>query len=185
VVPVAMLYAGKDGFSNNAADYDAARAVLAAARPNITRIASPGPINDYANGSICVSIGYSGDFLIANQRAAESKTGQKIDVMIPPRGATLFFDSMAIPKDAKNVENAHRFIDYILRPQVHAALTNQVFYGNPNAASKPFVKPEIASNPVVFPPESELKKMTMPKVLSREAQRVQTRVFTNFKANRR
>lgn len=185
VVPVAMLYAGKDGFSNTAADYDAARAVLAAARPHITRIASPGPINDYANGSICVSIGYSGDFLIANQRAAEGKTGQKIDVMIPPRGATLFFDSMAIPKDAKNVENAHRFIDYILRPQVHASLTNQVFYGNPNAASKPFVKPEIASNPVVFPPESEVKKMTMPKVLSRDAQRVQTRVFTNFKANRR
>ena len=185
VVPVAMLYAGKDGFSSNVADYDAARAALAAARPNITRIASPGPINDYANGNIGVSIGYSGDFLIANQRATESKTGQKIDVMIPPRGATLFFDSMAIPKDAKNVENAHRFIDYILRPQVHASLTNQVFYGNPNAASKPFVKPEIASNPVVFPPESELKKMTMPKVLSREAQRVQTRVFTNFKANRR
>ncbi|MFM7505224.1 MAG: extracellular solute-binding protein [Rubrivivax sp.] len=185
VVPVAMLYAGKDGFSNTAADYDAARDVLASARPHVTRIASPGPINDYPNGSICVSIGYSGDFLIANQRAAEGKTGQKMDVMIPPRGATLFFDSMGIPKDAKNVENALRFIDYILRPQVHASLTNQVFYGNPNAASKPFVKPEIASNPVVFPPESELKKMTMPKVLSREAQRVQTRVFTNFKANRR
>jgi putrescine transport system substrate-binding protein len=183
IVPVAMLYAGKDGFSSNAKDYDAAREVLAKARPNVTRISSPGPINDYANGSICVSIGYSGDFLIANQRAAEGKTGQKIDVLIPPAGATLFFDSMAIPKDARNVDNAHRFIDYIMRPQVHAALTNQVFYGNPNAASKQFVKPEIASNPVVFPPASELKKMTMPKTLSKEAQRVQTRVFTNFKGN--
>lgn len=183
IVPVAMLYAGKDGFSSNAKDYDAAREVLARARPHITRISSPGPINDYANGSICVSIGYSGDFLIANQRAAEGKTGQKIDVMIPPRGATLFFDSMAIPKDARNADNAHRFIDYIMRPQVHASLTNQVFYGNPNAASKQFVKPEIASNPVVFPPATELKKMTMPKALSRDVQRVQTRVFTNFKGN--
>ena len=183
IVPVAMLYAGKDGFSSNVKDYDAARDVLKAARPNVTRISSPGPINDYANGSICVSIGYSGDFLIANQRAAEGKTGHKIDVLIPPAGATLFFDSMAIPKDAKNVENAHKFIDYIMRPQVHASLTNQVFYGNPNAASKQFVKPEIASNPVVFPPAAELKKMAMPKTLSREAQRVQTRVFTNFKGN--
>jgi putrescine transport system substrate-binding protein len=183
VVPVAMLYAGKDGFSSNAKDYDAAREVLMKARPNVTRIASPGPINDYANGAICVSLGYSGDFLIANQRAADSKTGQRITVLIPPRGATLFFDSMAIPKDAKNVENAHKFIDYIMRPQVHASLTNQVFYGNPNAASKPFVKPEIASNPVVFPPAAELKKMTMPQTLPREVQRVQTRVFTNFKAN--
>jgi putrescine transport system substrate-binding protein len=90
---------------------------------------------------------------------------------------------MAIPKDAKNVENAHKFIDYIMRPQVHASLTNQVFYGNPNAASKQFVKPEIANNPVVFPPAAELKKMTMPKALPREVQRVQTRVFTNFKGN--
>ena len=181
VVPVAMLYAGKDGFSNNAADYDAARAVLAAARPNITRIASPGPINDYANGSICVSIGYSGDFLIANQRAAESKTGQKIDVMIPPRGATLFFDSMAIPKDARNVDNAHRFIDYIMRPQVHASLTNQVFYGNPNAASKAFVKPEIAANPVVFPSSADIAKLAVPESLPQDARRVQTRVFQTFK----
>ena len=183
VVPVAMLYAGKPGYSTNVKDYDAAREVLMRARPHVTRIASPGPINDYANGAICVSLGYSGDFLIANQRAVEGKTGQKIDVLIPPRGATLFFDSMAIPKDARNVENAHRFIDYIMRPQVHAALTNQVFYGNPNAASKPFVKPEIANNPVVFPPAAELKKMTMPQTLPRDVQRVQTRVFTSFKAN--
>jgi putrescine transport system substrate-binding protein len=70
-----------------------------------------------------------------------------------------------------------------MRPQVHAALTNQVFYGNPNAASKPFVKPEIANNPVVFPPAAELKKMTMPETLPRDVQRVQTRVFTSFKAN--
>jgi putrescine transport system substrate-binding protein len=183
VVPVAMLYAGKAGYSTTAKDYDAAREVLMKARPHVTRIASPGPINDYANGSICVSLGYSGDFLIANQRAADGKTGQKIDVLIPPRGATLFFDSMAIPKDAKNVDNAHRFIDYIMRPQVHAALTNQVFYGNPNAASKAFVKPEIVNNPVVFPPAAELKKMTMPVALPRDVQRVQTRLFTSFKAN--
>lgn len=184
VVPVAMLYAGKDGFSTNAKDYDAAREVLMKARPNITRINSPGPINDYANGSICVSLGYSGDFLIANQRAAEGKTGQKFTALIPPRGATLFFDTMAIPKDAKNVANAHRFIDYILRPQVHASLTNTVFYGNPNAASKPFVKPEIANNPIVFPSAEDLKKMTMPQALPNDIRRVQTRVFTSFKAGK-
>ncbi|MCU0967292.1 MAG: polyamine ABC transporter substrate-binding protein [Rubrivivax sp.] len=184
VVPVAMLYAGKDGFSENAKDYDAARQVLLKARPNITRINSPGPINDYANGQICVSLGYSGDFLIANQRAKEGKTGQTFTALIPPRGATLFFDTMAIPKDAKNVANAHKFIDYIMRPEVHASLTNTVFYGNPNAASKPFVKPEIASNPVVFPSAADIGKMTMPKALSNDIRRVQTRVFTSFKAGK-
>jgi putrescine transport system substrate-binding protein len=183
VIPVAMLYAGKDGYSNNAKDYEAATAVLRAARPNVTRISSPGPINDLAQGSICVSLGYAGDFNIARSRALEGKTKQNIQALIPPRGATLFFDTMAIPKDAKHPKNAHAFINFIMRPEIHAQLTNQVFYGNPNAASKPFVKPELASNPVIFPPASEIQKMAMPKALDNNARRLQTRTFTNFKAN--
>lgn len=182
VIPVAMIYAGKDGYSSNAKDYEAAAAVLRAARPNVTRISSPGPINDLAQGQICVSLGYAGDFNIARSRAAEGKTGQNIQALIPPRGATLFFDTMAIPKDAKNVRNAHAFINFIMRPEIHAQLTNQVFYGNPNAASKPFVKPELANNPVIFPPASEVKKMAMPRALDNAARRIQTRTFTNFKA---
>jgi putrescine transport system substrate-binding protein len=183
VIPVAMLYAGKDGYSKNAKDYDAAREALAKARPNVTRISSPGPINDLAQGQICVSLGYAGDFNIARSRAAEGKTGQVISALIPPRGATLFFDTMAIPKDAKNVRNAHLFINYIMRPEVHAQLTNQVFYGNPNVASKKFVKPELAANPVIFPPPAEIAKMAVPDALPNDVRRVQTRVFTNFKAN--
>jgi putrescine transport system substrate-binding protein len=185
VVPVAMIYAGQNGYSNNAKDYDAARAVLAAARPNVTRIFSPGPINDMASGRICVSLGYSGDFNIARQRAIEGKTGQNIQALIPPTGATMFFDTMAIPKDAKHPNNAHLFINYIMRPEVHAQLTNEVFYGNPNAASKKFVKPELASNPTIFPPAADIQKLAVPQALSNEGRRVQTRVFTDFKANRR
>lgn len=185
VVPVAMIYAGQNGYSNNAKDYDAARAVLAAARPNITRIFSPGPINDLAAGQICVSLGYSGDFNIARQRAIEGKTGQKIEALIPPTGATMFFDTMAIPKDAKHPNNAHLFINYILRPEVHAQLTNEVFYGNPNTASKKFVKPELAANPTIFPPAADIQKLAVPQALGNDARRVQTRVFTDFKANRR
>jgi putrescine transport system substrate-binding protein len=185
VVPVAMIYAGMNGYSNNAKDYDAARKVLMDARPYITRIFSPGPINDLAAGQICVSLGYSGDFNIARQRAAEGKTGQNIQPLIPPRGATMFFDTMAIPKDAKHPRNAHLFINYILRPQVHAELTNEVFFGNPNAASKPFVKPELASNPTIFPSAEEIKKLAVPQPLNNDIRRVQTRVFTDFKANRR
>jgi putrescine transport system substrate-binding protein len=185
VVPVAMIYAGMNGYSNNAKDYDAARKVLMDARPYITRIFSPGPINDLAAGQICVSLGYSGDFNIARQRAAEGKTGQNVQPLIPPRGATMFFDTMAIPKDAKHPRNAHLFINYILRPQVHAELTNEVFFGNPNAASKPFVKPELASNPTIFPSAEEIKKLAVPQPLNNDIRRVQTRVFTDFKANRR
>ncbi|MBL8330671.1 MAG: polyamine ABC transporter substrate-binding protein [Rubrivivax sp.] len=184
VIPVALLHAGKPGWSRDAKDYNAARELLMKARPHITRINSPGPINDLANGKICVSLGYSGDFLIANQRAAENKTGQKIQALIPPRGATMFLDTMAIPKDAKNVDNAHKFIDYILRPEVHASLTNTVFYGNPNAASKAFVKPEIASNPVVFPSNADIDRLAVPEALNNEARRLQTRTFQTFKVGK-
>jgi putrescine transport system substrate-binding protein len=182
VLPVAMIYAGKDPYSKNAKDYDAARDVLKAARPFVTRFSSSGYINELANGSLCVVMGYSGDINIARARAIETKTGQDIQALIPPSGATLFFDSMAIPKDAKNVKNAHLFIDYIMRPEVHASLTNKVFYANPNAASKKFVKKDVAENPTIFLSAADMKKLTPPDAVPQDIRRVQTRVFTSFKA---
>ena len=182
VLPVAMGYAGKDAFSKNAKDYDAAREVLAKARPSVTRFSSSGYINDLATGSLCVVMGYSGDINIARQRAIEARNGQDIQALVPPSAATLFFDSMAIPKDAKHVKNAHRFINYILRPEVHAGLTNKVFYANPNAASKKFVQKSVADNATIFLSAADLKKMTAPDAVPQDIRRVQTRIFTAFKA---
>jgi putrescine transport system substrate-binding protein len=184
VLPVAMIYAGKPPYSKNPQDYEAARAVLAKARPNVTRFSSSGYINDLARGTLCVVMGYSGDINIARQRAIDSKSGQNIEALIPPSGGTLFFDTMAIPKDAKHVKNAHLFINYILRPEVHASLTNKVFYANPNAASKKFVKKEVAENPTVFLAPEDIKKLTAPDAVPQDIRRVQTRIFTNFKAGR-
>ena len=104
--------------------------------------------------------------------------------MIPKTGATLFFDTRAIPKDAPNVENAHLFINYILRPEVHAALTNKVFYANPNAASLKFVKKEVAQNKSIFLDEAATRTMVPPDALPQAVRKVQTRTFTNFKAGR-
>ena len=182
VLPVAMIYAGKEPFSKTATDYDAAKAVLAKARPNVTRFSSSGYINDLAQGRLCVVMGFSGDINIARQRAVDNKTGQSIQALIPPSGGTLFFDTMAIPKDAKNVRNAHLFINYILRPEVHASLTNKVFYANPNAASKKFVKKEVAENPTVFLAADDVKKLAVPDAVPQDIRRVQTRVFTAFKS---
>jgi putrescine transport system substrate-binding protein len=182
VLPVAMLYAGKPGYSKNAKDYDAARDVLMKARPNVTRFSSSGYIDDLANGSLCLVMGYSGDINIARQRAIDNKSGQTIEALVPPSGATMFYDSMAIPKDAKHVKNAHLFINYIMRPEVHASLTNKVFYANPNAASKPFVKKEVANNPTIFLSAADMKKLTPPDTVPQDIRRVQTRIFTSFKA---
>ncbi len=183
VLPVAMIYAGKEPYSKNAKDYEAAATALKAARPSVTRFSSSGYINDLASGQLCVVMGYSGDINIARQRAIDNKTGQDIQALVPPSGATLFFDTMAIPKDAKHVKNAHLFINYILRPEVHAALTNKVFYANPNAASKKFVKKEVADNATIFLSPADLKKLTVPDAVPQDIRRVQTRLFTSFKAN--
>ena len=183
VLPVAMIYAGKPPYSRNAKDYGAAQKVLMAARPYVTRLSSSGYIDELSKGELCAVMGYSGDINIARNRAVQGKTGQDILALIPPSGATLFFDSMAIPKDAPHPKNAHLFINYILRPEVHASLSNQVFYANPNAASRPFVKKEVADNPTVFLSAEDLKKMTPPDAVPQDIRRLQTRIFTSYRAN--
>jgi len=186
VLPVALMYVGKPAYSSNAADYDAAAKMLASVRPYVTRFSSSGYINDLAGGSLCVVMGYSGDINIARARALEASPKQPaaIEALVPKGGATLFFDSMAIPKDAKNVANAHLFINYILRPEVAAALTNKVFYANPNAASLKFVKKDVAENKTIFLSAADQARMTPPDAVPQAIRRVQTRIFTNFKAGR-
>ena len=181
IVPAALHYLGKPPFSKVAGDYAQAAAVLKAARPSVTLFSSSGYINDMANGGICVALGWSGDINIARQRAIDGKTGQNIQALIPKTGGLLFFDVMVIPADAPHPGNAHKFINYILKPEVHAAITNKVFYANPNAASRPFVKPEVANNPTVFLSESDMKLMAAPDSLGNDLRRLMTRTYTAFK----
>jgi len=185
LLPVALGYVGKPQYSRNAADYAAAGAMLKKVRPDVARFSSSGYINDLASGSLCAVLGYSGDINIARNRAIKDKTGNDIVAFVPKAGATLFFDSMAIPADAPHPGNAHLFINYILRPEVAAGLTNKVFYANPNKASLKFVQKDVASNPSVFVTPDEMAKMAVPDALPQDTKRVQTRTFTEFKTGGR
>ncbi len=186
VLPVAMLYVGKPAYSTKAADYDAAATMLKSVRPFVTRFSSSGYINDLASGQLCAVMGYSGDINIARARAIETAPSvpPAIEALVPKGGATLFFDTMAIPKDAPHPGNAHLFINYILRPDVAASLTNKVFYANPNAASLKFVKKDVAANKTIFLSDAELKRLTPPDAAPQDIRRVQTRIFTGFKAGK-
>jgi putrescine transport system substrate-binding protein len=186
VLPVAMLYVGKQAYSKVAGDYEAAAQMLKSIRPYVTRFSSSGYINDLASGQLCAVMGYSGDINIARARAIEAnpKAPPVIEALIPKGGATLFFDTMAIPADAPHPGNAHLFINYILRPQVAASLTNKVFYANPNAASLKFVKKDVAGNQTIFLSDADKKRMTPPDAAPPDIRRVQTRIFTNFKAGK-
>ena len=181
VVPAALHYLGKPSFSKNTGDYAQAAALLKSVRPHVTLFSSSGYINDMASGSICVALGWSGDINIARQRAIDGKTGQNIQALIPRTGGLLFFDVMVIPADAPRPGNAHKFINYIMRPEVHAGLTNKVFYANPNTESRKHIKPEVASNPTVFLAPADLARMVAPDAINNDLRRLMTRTFTSFK----
>ena len=181
VLPAALHYLGKSPFSKNVSDYKEAGDLLKSVRPFVTLFSSSGYINDMAGGSICLALGWNGDINIARKRAIAGKTGQDILAFVPNRGGILFFDMMAIPSDAPHPKNAHTFINYIMRPEVHASLTNQVFYANPNKASRKSVAPDIANNPSVFPTSAEMAKMVAPSALTNDVRRLATRTYTGFK----
>ena len=181
IIPAALHYLGKPAFSRNQADYAGVAPLLKSVRASVTLFSSSGYINDMASGSICVALGWSGDINIAKQRALEGKTGQNIQALIPSTGGVLFFDTMAIPADAPHPNNALKWINYIMRPEVDASLTNKVFYANPNKESKKFVKPEVANNPTVFLSDADMKKMANPEPLTNDIRRTMTRLYTSFK----
>jgi len=181
VVPTTMHYLGKPPFSRNQGDYGAVAPLLKSIRPYVTLFSSSGYINDLANGSLCLSLGWNGDINIARQRAIDGKTGQNIQALLPKTGGVLIFDTMVIPVDAPHPENAQKFINFVLRPEIHAGLTNKVFYANPNKESRKFIKPEVANNPTVFLSDADLKKMSVPDAVSNDIRRTMTRIYTAFK----
>ena len=182
VVPVALHYLNKPRGTANPADYEQALALLKTIRSDVTLFSSSGYINDLANGALCAVMRWSGDIDIARQRAIDNRTGQNIQVLIPRTGGMLFFDVMAIPKDAPHPGNAHKWIDYILRPQVAASLTNKVFYANPNPASRSFVLPQLASDTTLFLSPQDLSRMVgPPESWTNDIRRLQNRTYTKFK----
>ncbi|MFT5643153.1 MAG: putrescine transport system substrate-binding protein [Janthinobacterium sp.] len=181
VLPAALRYLGKPGYSKVAADYQEAGSLLKTIRPYVTRFSSSGYINELSNGSLCLALGFSGDINIARQRAIDAKNGNRIVALVPSTGATLFFDTMAIPVDAPHPNNALLWINYILRPQVHASLSNKVFYANPNAAATQFVGKAIADNKSIYLSAEDQEKMVVPESTSADMRRMITRTFTRFK----
>jgi putrescine transport system substrate-binding protein len=181
VLPAALRYIGKPPYSKLAADYQDAGRLLQTIRPYVTLFSSSGYINDLANGSLCLALGWSGDINIARQRALNAKNGNQIAVLLPNTGASLFFDTMAIPVDAPHPDNAHRWINYILRPSVHASLSNKVFYANPNFAATKFVSKDIADNKAIYPSAADMKKLVVAEPVNPELRRTITRVYTRFK----
>jgi putrescine transport system substrate-binding protein len=184
MVATALLFLGKDPNSEAEADLAAAEKLLLAIRPYLRTIHSSQYIDQLANGELCIAVGYSGDILQARDRAAEA--GKPIDLVytIPQEGALMWFDTLAVPADAANVDNAYRFIDYLLRPEVAAANSNFVSFANANAAATPLVDEALRNDPGIYPPP-EVKARLQPNLAkSADFTRALNRSWTRFTTGR-
>ena len=182
VIPAALAWLGLDPKSRDLADLDRAAAVFDRIRPDVRRFHSSQYINDLAAGDICIALGYSGDVIQARNRAREAGSPADIAFGVPREGAQMSIDMLAIPKDAPHPDNAHRFIDYILRPQIIAAITNAVSYPNPNIAATAFVDPAIGDDPGIYPPQSVRRLFYLPEPAPRAYERARTRAWNRVKS---
>jgi putrescine transport system substrate-binding protein len=178
IIQAALNYLGLDPNSHEAADLDKAQELLLGIRSHVRKFHSSEYINALANGDICVAIGYSGDVFQARDRAAKAAQGVEISYVIPKEGAQMWFDQMAIPADAKHVEDAHTFMNYMMTPEVIAKASNYVFYANGNKASQPLLDKEVFGDPAIYPPEEVMKKLYVPLPYDPKTQRIVTRLWT-------
>lgn len=184
VFPLVLKYIGKDPNSKNQADYHAAYAVLKKLRPYITQFNSSGYINDLANGDICLAIGYSGDVNIARNRAREAHKPYELRYQMVKGNTPIWFDLMGIPKDSNHPEAAYKWINYILRPDVSASITNEVFYPTANLSAKKMTKPEIVNDQNVYPSDAQLKGMYVELPLPSDLTRLMNRLWSEYKSGR-
>ena len=131
-----------------------------------------------ANGDICLALGFSGDVFQARDRAAEADQGVVVGYAIPKEGAQMWFDQMAVPADAPHPEEAHAFINYMLKPEVAAKASNYVFYANGNLASQELLDAEVKEDPAIYPDEETMANLFTIKPLGAREQRTLTRLWT-------
>ncbi len=180
-----LNYLGKDPNSADAKDYSgAATDLLLKLRPNIRYFHSSQYINDLANGNTCVAIGWSGDILQAKDRADKANNGVHLGYSVPKEGALAFFDMFAIPKDAKNVDGAYQFLNYMMDPKVIADVSNKINYANGNKASLPLINADVRNNPGIFPTPEAMSKLFVLKVQDPKLDRVRTRAWTKVKSGK-
>jgi putrescine transport system substrate-binding protein len=184
VFAAALAYLKLDPNTKEPADLEKAAELLTKIRPFVRKFHSSEYLNALASGEICLVLGYSGDVKQAQKRAAEAKSGIQIAYAIPKEGAQLWFDNLAIPKDAKNVAEAHALIDYLLRPDVAAKNSNVISYANGNAASRALIDKAIIEDKTVYPDDATMKTFYTIQSHDQKTQRLMNRLWTKVKTGR-
>jgi putrescine transport system substrate-binding protein len=178
---VVLSYLGRDPNSQKPEDLAAGEAALTKIRPYIRNINSSEYIEALANGDICLAVGYNGDVLQARDRARDANKGIEIKYVVPKEGSILWFDMLAVPKDAPDVESAYAFLNYMMIPRVAADVSDFRRYATANAAAQPLVQPAVRDDPGIYPPKELRQKLAVQLADSPDQTRAITRVWQKFK----
>jgi putrescine transport system substrate-binding protein len=181
IVQIVLNYLGRDPGAPTSTDLADAEKVLINMRRYVRTIDTAGEIDAVANGDICISLGYSGDFVQANRRAKEAKNGIELGYVIPKEGSLIGFDLLAIPKDAPHVANAYLLINYLIDSQVAANISNAIGYANANLAATPLLDASIAADATIYPPPGDQQRLFAQAEVPSEQSRAITRIWQRFK----
>lgn len=182
VIPSVLHYLGRNPSSADPADLADVGKTLLAIRPYLRNFASGGALQALAAGETCLVLDYSGDVVQARARAREAGRGDDIHYVVPREGAQIAFDMLAMPKDAPHPDAAFAFINFVLRPDVMAGITNAVRYANAIPASRPDIRPEIANDPSIYPPSEQMARFFTVTAVPPAAERARSRLWARFKA---
>jgi putrescine transport system substrate-binding protein len=184
ILAAALHYLGLDPNTTKEGDYQKAADLLIKIRPYVRKFHSSEYLNALASGEVCFVVGFSGDIKQAQKRAAEAKNGVEIAYTIPKEGAQLWFDNLAIPRDARNVAEAHAFIDYLQKPEVAAKNSNLVAYANGNLASQKFIDKAILDDRTIYPDEAAMSRLYTMNAHDAKTTRLMNRLWTRIKTGR-
>lgn len=182
MVSVALNYLGADPYSDDPADLDRVQDLFEAVTPSIRYFHNQKASTDLPGGDACLAVMYSGDAGIAQARAMESGNGVEILYSIPSEGTLMWIDLMSIPVDSTRADEAYRFIDYMLRPDVIAGVSNYVYFANANSAADTFVDEAILTDPGIYPDEATLRRLFPDLSVGARTLRNRNRLWTNVKS---
>jgi putrescine transport system substrate-binding protein len=181
LIPAALNYLGLDPNTKDPGELQQAGDLLKAIRPSIQKFHSSEYINGLANGDICMAIGYSGDVLQARDRAAEAGNNINIVYSIPKEGTLMWLDAMTIPADAPHPDEAHAFINFMLKPDIAARNSDFIFYANGNLPSQELLDEAVRNDKGIYPDEATMAKLYTTTAGDPRQQREITRIWTEVK----
>jgi putrescine transport system substrate-binding protein len=181
VIPLALNYLHLDPNTTRQEDFKAAEKLLLAVRPYIRAYDSVEYMNELPNNEICIAMSWSADYETVKARADAAGLKPDVAFTIPKEGANEWFDAWLMPKGAPHPDAAYKFLNYLLRPEVIAEVTNHIHYGNDNRAADRFVAPELRADPAIYPPPEVEQRLYLNHVTSARTERMRTRTWTRVK----